>query len=382
MTLLLLLLAQHEWLDWRHLMQVLRTWNDSSRIQRAFTEADRVVPAGDTGKRGRRVEQEAIRRLAQLRDLLPNVAIAEVDGRRLVQSIGEQHAPVGGTIVGEADVLKLKRGRSIAAGAEFDVSAVDSAWDYKLPDRPMKSSQRARYRDVFGVEPIEIHPTPVGRAVTRRAASEAAGAGQFAAAYVLKEAMNGRNALPDLAQPRFWGSVAAFSVASRFVRGSVLPLVVGMAAVNVLYGLPSVARGDSVSDHSAKEGGSTPQELGRSVLSYLVAGTAVSFVADGLVYPMLFAAGPPGWLAAGAYSIAKMTLTLYLAEKLLGAFAPAPAGPSAPQRLLEIGDRPGGFTSRAARHAAVEPGVRLGGIGIDGVREVIDRTAGVATRAP
>ena len=294
--------SRHGWLNWRHVLQVLTSWHDSSRIQRAFMEADRVVAPGENGKRGRAVEQEAIRRLARASDLLPNVMIVEVDGVRRVAGIGDRTVSLGGPTVGEADVLKLKPGRTIAIGDVFDATAVERAWDYKLPDRPMKSSQRARYREVFGVEPIEIHPTPVGRAMGRRTAEEAGGAAQFVAAYLIKEAMNGRNALPELAEPRFWGSVGAFTVASRvsekFLRGPVLPLAIGMAAAQAVNGRVS------------------PREVLLGTASYFVAGLAVGWVADGLVYPILFAAGPPGWAAAAAYTIAKTALTLYVGEKL------------------------------------------------------------------
>jgi hypothetical protein len=42
----------------------------------------------------------------------------------------------------------------------------------------------------------------------------------------------------------------------------------------------------------------------------------VGAIADGLIYPALFAAGPPGWIAAGAYTIGKLAVSLYVGEKL------------------------------------------------------------------
>ena len=142
----------------------------------------------------------------------------------------------------------------------------------------------------------------VGSTVRR----EAVGAGQFAAAYLLKEAMNGRLAVSELAQPKFWTDLAVFSVAARAaehlpLRGlakSAVPLALGMAAVQFVSGHFSA------------------RDVAIDTASFLAAGAAVSLIADGLVYPVLFAAGPPGWIAAGVYSIAKLAVTLYAGEKL------------------------------------------------------------------
>jgi hypothetical protein len=138
--------------------------------------------------------------------------------------------------------------------------------------------------------------------------AEVVGAGQFAAAYVLKEAMNGRVSVDHLAEPVFWRDLAAFTVASRVVeklpvRGiarAALPLAAGMAAVQLMHGQASW------------------RDVAIDTASFLAAGAAVSLIADGLIYPALFAAGPPGWIAAGAYTVAKMTVTLYAGEKLGG----------------------------------------------------------------
>jgi hypothetical protein len=57
-------------------------------------------------------------------------------------------------------------------------------------------------------------------------------------------------------------------------------------------------------------------DLAVSTTAYAGAGVGVSLLADGLIYPFLFASGPAGWLAAGAYSVAKIAASLYLGEKV------------------------------------------------------------------
>jgi len=133
--------------------------------------------------------------------------------------------------------------------------------------------------------------------------NETAGAGKFAAAYLLKEAFKGRNALGDLRTPGFWGSLSAFTVAARGAEKllpfkNVLPLAGGMAAVQLLSGNFSL------------------RDLAISTGSFVAAGAAINLFADGWIYPMLFAAGPPGWAAAGAYTVGKLAVTLYAGEKL------------------------------------------------------------------
>jgi len=150
---------------------------------------------------------------------------------------------------------------------------------------------------------------------------EATGAGLFAAAYLVKEAMSAietgdparmKHAAGELATVGFWGDLAAFSVAARVgdgVLGRVgagklarhaLPLAMGMAAVQLIHGQLSW------------------KDVAIDTASFLAAGAIVNPIADGLIYPALFAAGPPGWIAAGAYTVGKLALTLYGAEKIGG----------------------------------------------------------------
>ncbi len=149
--------------------------------------------------------------------------------------------------------------------------------------------------------------------IADRAASlvkrEAAGMATFAAAYLLKEAMKGRLAT-EVATPAFWGDVGAFTVAARVAEHGVvrlgggslartaLPLAAGMAAVQLLHGKASL------------------KDVLIDTASFVAAGWAVGAIADGLIYPVLFAAGPPGWVAAGVYTVAKLAVSLYAGEKL------------------------------------------------------------------
>ncbi len=133
---------------------------------------------------------------------------------------------------------------------------------------------------------------------------ELAGAGQFAAAYLLKEAMNGRIGT-EVATTGFWVDLGVFTAASRLatklpVGRAVLPLAAGMVAVQLLHGHASL------------------KDVAIETGAYLAAGLAVNLLADGLIYPILFAAGPPGWIAAGVYTVAKLAVTLYVGERLSG----------------------------------------------------------------
>ncbi|MBI2933743.1 MAG: hypothetical protein HYY16_19030 [Planctomycetes bacterium] len=154
--------------------------------------------------------------------------------------------------------------------------------------------------------------------LARRARSEAAGTGQFVAAYLLKEgfvAMEARDvgrmkeAVGSLAGWRFWRDLGAFTVAARLTdigmgkipmggmaraltRG-VVPLAAGMAAVQLIHGRVS------------------PKDLGIDTGSFLVTGVAVNAVGG-----VLLRAIPAGRLAVGAANVLKLALTLYGGEKL------------------------------------------------------------------
>lgn len=178
--------------------------------------------------------------------------------------------------------------------------SVDRPWsgpESALPDNlSLGNPQRAKV-NLKGPPPAARRPS-IGASMI-----------DFPAAYLLKEAMNGRfDAWRDFKEPSFWGGFAAFEAASRLagklpIHGlarSAVPLAAGMAAMQLLSG-----------NYSLKD-------LAISTGSYLVAGMLVSALADGLIYPILFAAGPPGWIAAGLYTIGKLAVTLYGGEKLEG----------------------------------------------------------------
>ncbi len=180
-------------------------------------------------------------------------------------------------------------------------------------EHALGSAGWGRNRRILRTEGEQVRtPAPSQRPVLDRAKGavkrQLAGAGQFAAAYLLKEAMNGRIAVGDLKEPQFWGDLAVFTGAASLVNRlplqgigrAALPLAAGMAAVQLLHGQASLK--DALIDTG----------------SFLAAGFAVNLLADGLIYPILFAAGPPGWIAAGVYTVAKLAVTLYLGEKISG----------------------------------------------------------------
>ena len=195
-------------------------------------------------------------------------------------------------------------------------------WKYSPPERysgnllmeleqAMGAAGFSRNRRITNPDAAERIRTPAPSEwkfdrVGTRAKAELASTGTFVAAWLVKEAMNGRISVAELARPGFWGDLAVFTVAARVteslpLRGiarHALPLAAGMAAVQLMHGQASW------------------RDVAIDTASFLAAGAAVSLIADGLIYPALFAAGPPGWVAAGVYTVAKMAVTLYAGEKL------------------------------------------------------------------
>ncbi|MBI2933742.1 MAG: Zn-dependent exopeptidase M28 [Planctomycetes bacterium] len=153
--------------------------------------------------------------------------------------------------------------------------------------------------------------------------SELAGAGQFAAAFLLKEGINAveaqdprrmRDAALQLKEFGFWGSLAAFTAASHvtvkaigwlplrgvagmLARGT-LPLAAGMAVVEALSGRFS----------------------GRRVLvgtaAYAVAGSVASLGSAALLRLVPLAPGAPRWVLG----VVQLGATLYAGEKLTDRF--------------------------------------------------------------
>jgi len=93
------------------------------------------------------------------------------------------------------------------------------------------------------------------------------------------------------------GAAAVPALGGSLLKSS-LPLAAGMAALDLLSG-------------------KSASEVALDFGAYLTAGIAVSAVADGILYPFLFAAGPPGWLAAGIYTVVKVALSYYLGSKIV-----------------------------------------------------------------
>lgn len=204
----------------------------------------------------------------------------------------------------------LVRGRRMAVvRAESFEGQVATTLEQALPEmrKGWIEPSWARHLETLEATLKTLPRAPLPGTILRRAAArEAGGVCSFAAAYLLKEAMNGRFALSDFRETRFWGNVAVFSVAARGaeklpLRGlarSTVPLAVGMAAVQFLSGNYSL------------------RDLAISTGSFLAAGAAVNLLADGTLYPLLFRTGPPGWIAAGVYTVGKLAVTLYTGEKM------------------------------------------------------------------
>jgi 4-alpha-glucanotransferase len=212
--------------------------------------------------------------------------------------VAEAHkSPATLAIVPAQDLLGL--------GADARMNAPGLAkgnWAWRLKPGELTNAIADKLRTITATSGRGGGANDVARGVGR----EAGGLAQFGLAFLLKEAVKGNNALPELAKPSFWGGALVFTGASRLAgRGTVLPLAAGMAAMQLLAGDFSWSR------------------LLMSTGAFLAAGVAVNLVADGLIYPALFAAGPPGWIAAGAYTVAKLAATLYLGEKIEEWFARA-----------------------------------------------------------
>jgi hypothetical protein len=102
---------------------------------------------------------------------------------------------------------------------------------------------------------------------------------------------------PDKVSTTGAGAAAVPALGGSLLKSS-LPLAAGMAALDLISG-------------------KSVKEVALDFGAYLTAGIAVSAVADGIVYPFLFAAGPPGWLAAGIYTVVKVALSYYLGSKIV-----------------------------------------------------------------
>lgn len=161
-----------------------------------------------------------------------------------------------------------------------------------------------------------------GSAPARFAKSEAVNAAHFAAAYLFAaglKALEKRDlseltgAAGALKTGEFWGSLAIFSGAAhatewalartalKGIGRTAIPLAVGMMAADAIMN-----RHFNIRDFAISFGS-------------FMAASAVTYLAfDMVLYPILFAAGPPGWLAAGVYTVAKLGVTLYLAGKFEG----------------------------------------------------------------
>lgn len=232
------------------------------------------------------------------------------DGREIHWDLikATQASPANLVIVPAQDLLGLDgTGRMNAPGV------ANGNWSWRVAPGALDAKVADRLRTLSGTNGRVAHRA------SSMAASTAGGLGTFAAAYLLKEALKlaehrdgarFREAVQAIRTKEWWIALGVFSGASYFADlglarigagglfRSVLPLTAGMAAVQLLSGKASW------------------RELAISTGSFLAAGTIVSLFADGLLYPILFAAGPPGWLAAGVYTVAKLGVTLYAGEKL------------------------------------------------------------------
>jgi hypothetical protein len=208
--------------------------------------------------------------------------------------------------------LRLKRTPRFIHTLFNDVAVVENVTEtpgYAManPEPPKEAPSLSR----------RVHP------VSRWFVGEVAGAGHFAAAYLVKEAFQSvtagdprriKAAIRGMGEPGFWGSLGLFSVAARVGTHGVgrLPLK-GVARSLTAHALP-LAAGMAAVEFAMGSRSWTQVMIGTG--SFLVAGAGVSLVADSVIYPLLFAAGPPGWIAAGLYSIAKAAATLYFGERL------------------------------------------------------------------
>jgi len=316
------------------IVQANNVWTSPSDtdadVQRKVIERLKRMSPGETIGGIDRVELE---RIARANGVEPKAGDTDAQvSERLVEELRAWGSKP--KLEGLAQQIDVDRARAAFEAEYAKAKAEASTFDIKLAERFMKEAETGTLRDLakgygagYGAskdEALELLkrngiveaaadvkelPAAQDRARVRSVVrSEAAGAGQFVAAYLLKEAMNGRVAVDDLKEPRFWGDLAVFTGAAHLtsklpLKGlgrAALPLAAGMAAVQLIHGQASVK--DVLIDTGA----------------YLAAGLAVNLLADGLIYPMLFAAGPPGWIAAGVYTVAKLAITLYAGEKLSG----------------------------------------------------------------
>jgi hypothetical protein len=249
------------------------------------------------------------------------VKIGEVDGRRYILEVsGERARLEGAKVVAEADILRLKRGATLHVGEPFDPGRVADVWEVKSGNARIRGSQVRRYVRVFGRVPVELRPSPP---ISRVLRAEATHTGSFVAAFLLKEAIKAvetqdaarvRRAVHQFKDPHFWSTLATFSIVGRIVQEGVVRVP--------LTGLPgrvfrtALPLGAGVLAAQVMSGRLSFRDAAVTTGSMLAAGGAVSLLADGLLYRLLFAAGPAGWLGATAYAVGKLGVSLYLGEKL------------------------------------------------------------------
>jgi hypothetical protein len=211
------------------------------------------------------------------------------------------------------------------ASGRMNVPGVGSGnWSWRLPAGALTPQLAQELKGLADSNGRILKPVN-HRAIQGVVRREAGGLAQFAAAFLVAEGIKAietrdtarmKGALGQLKEVLFWRDVAAFSIAARatefavtklplpgVAKGltkAVLPLAAGMAVVQLLSGQATV------------------QSVLIGTGAFLGAGLAVNLIADTVVYPTLFAAGPPGWIAAGIYTVAKLGLTLYLGGKLEG----------------------------------------------------------------
>jgi len=226
-----------------------------------------------------------------------------------------QSSPANLVIVPAQDLLGLdSSGRMNAPGI------ANGNWSWRVGPRELSSVVASRLRKL-GETHGRIAPPSAFDRTRSVVATSAQGLATFAMAYMLKEALQAlehrdlahwKDAVRAMGTKEWWIGLVAFSISAHVVeRGlntfgagelsrAVLPLAAGMAAVQLLSGRVS------------------GRDLAISTGSFVVAGTVMSFLADGLLYPALFSSGPPGWIAVTLYSVVKLGVTLYLGEKLEG----------------------------------------------------------------
>ncbi|MBI2931984.1 MAG: hypothetical protein HYY16_10060 [Planctomycetes bacterium] len=293
----------------------------TERIQRALDQAMRSVHERDPGERGRRVEEDLWRRLHAEKRLVSNVRIGLAGDRLIVMRAGRRQAYVpGATVVAQADLVQVDRGKDLIPERAFQRSSVRGTWEIKSSPRRMTPEQRGHYVRVFGRPPVEVHPTfyPVRRGDLgwRVLRGELKGAAPYLGVYLGVEAVravlaDGREGAREyreqLRDVRFWAPILFSSAAAGAAHQVTSFLPAPYRLKLLLRSTAALTAGVVAAD--LLSGRRPSRDTLYPATSFLTVGFLVRFATRGLAGPRIL---------VPLYEFLRIAVTLYGGEAMAG----------------------------------------------------------------